>query len=580
MKTKRVDGILFEKMIRNGLFSLRMIEKELNAMNVFPVADGDTGTNLVTTLDNAVSCARTTENLSEYLQALSSGMLLGARGNSGVILSQIFKGISLELFRRPFANAIELRNAFIRGYRVAYESVIHPVEGTILTVAREGIDHTVRQTRNIHDVESLLETYVSYMEVTLQETPDMLPELREAGVLDSGGKGYIAIVQGMLDWLNGREYTEADVPVREKALPQPAQPAAVTDLSLFNEQSSFEKGYCTEFILQLLKYPPYDQRFEEAAFIRDLQAMGESLVVVRDGSRVKVHVHTNKPAEIISFAQRFGEFLTFKLENMQLQHNEYLSARQDEPALPPEPAEPPVLQLPEKQRATLPEVPRIQLPVAVIAAVNGRGNQKIFEDLGCGFVIQCGETMNASASEFLEMIRRADAAHTVILPGNGNLVLAARQAAELSGMDVTVLPSATIPESYFALAMDLPDSRDFKKRLEQMEEGIRNVETLLVTTSARSFEHGGMTINADEWVALYRGEPVAVSDDPADVILRALDRVEGISDRESCVFFRGSRASLQMQEAVEAAISEKRPMLETTFLDGGQSVYYWMIGIV
>lgn len=569
MNTRKINGILFEQMVRNGLHSLQAVEKELNSMNVFPVADGDTGTNMVTTLGNAISGAMTNENLSEYLNELSSGMLLGARGNSGVILSQIFKGISLELSRRPAANHVELRNAFIRGYRVAYESVIHPVEGTILTVAREGIDRTSRELRNIRDIETLLERYLAHMEDTLRETPEMLPVLKEMGVLDSGGKGYIAIVQGMLDCLNGTIH-EARRPATE--LPAAAAPTGVTNLNNFNETSVFEEGYCTEFILQLLRHPEYDQQFSQAEFIRTLSEKGESLVVVQSGSRVKVHVHTKKPAEIISYAQRYGEFLTFKLENMQLQHNEYLQNQEEEPQVP-------ITEVVAEEEPEEPDVPRIRMPFAVIAAVNGKGNKKIFNDLGCKYVIECGNTMNASASDFLEMIRKANAEQTVILPGNGNLILAARQAADLSKEKVTVIPTKTMPESYFALAMDLPDSEDAGQRIEQMTEGMKGIDTLLVTVSARSFQHRELMINAHEWVAIYRGEPIAASADPIGVIGQALEATEGIEDKESCIFFRGERGNELLQDMIEEEIRKKYPMMDVTFMDGGQGVYDWMIGI-
>ena len=573
MNTRKINGVLFEQMVRNGLHSLQAIEKELNSMNVFPVADGDTGTNMVTTLSNAISCARQNENLSEYLKALSSGMLLGARGNSGVILSQIFKGISLELTRKSVANHVELRNAFIRGYRVAYESVIHPVEGTILTVAREGIDRTSRELRSIRDIESLLTCYLDHMEKTLQETPDMLPVLKEMGVLDSGGKGYIAIVRGMLDCLNGTVHEAKETAA---VLPAGTAPTGVTDLSNFDENSVFEEGYCMEFILQLLRHPEYDQQFSQADFIRELSAKGESLVVVQSESRVKVHVHTRKPAEIISCAQRYGEFLTFKLENMQLQHNEYLQKQETQPQQAEEPAaaEPFIAQEPDE-----PDVPAIRMPFAVIAAVNGKGNKKIFNDLGCKYVIECGNTMNASASDFLDMIRTANAEQTVILPGNGNLILAARQAADLSKAKVTVIPTKTIPESYFALAMDIQDSEDIAQRIQQMNEGMKGIDTLLVTVSARSFRHQDLMIKAHEWVAIYRGEPVAASADPIEVIDRALEMTEGIEDKESCIFFRGARGNELLQEPIEEEIRKKYPLMDVTFMDGGQGVYDWMIGI-
>ena len=371
MNTKRIDGSLFEKMIRAGLNSLCHCEKEINALNVFPVADGDTGTNMRLTLENGIRCAQPTKELNDYLKALSSGMLLGARGNSGVILSQLFKGIYLELSRCSAASPVELRNAFIRGYKAAYESVINPVEGTILTVAREGIEQATKQQRRPLDVESLLTAYLSSMEISLAATPDVLPILAEMGVVDSGAKGYIAIIQGMLDQLTGGaekaagSYAPASV---QHAVPTvPAQ-----DLSKFTENSDFIEGYCMEFILQLMKKPGYIRSFRSDDLVELLGKHGDSLVVVQDGMRVKVHVHTKKPAPIIQFVQQYGEFLTFKLENMQLQHNEYVEQRSEEKAKKPAPE------------------PKVHQPISVIAVVNGEGNKRIFRELGCKCILDGG----------------------------------------------------------------------------------------------------------------------------------------------------------------------------------------------
>lgn len=556
MKTKKVDGRLFAMMLKNGMASLQAVEKQLNAMNVFPVADGDTGTNMLTTLRNGVKPAPDTDDLSEYLRALSGGMLLGARGNSGVILSQIFKGIYLELSKRSVATPTDLRNAFIRGYKVAYEAVIHPQEGTILTVCREGIEHVTHQMKHIPDVETLLRSYLSYMEISLAKTPELLPVLAEMEVVDSGGKGYIALINGMADALDGIYHTISDEAQSNYAgyAPQP-------DFNSFGADSSFDEGYCMEFILQLLNSAPYLQNFDERTFISRLEERGNSLVVVRDGSRVKVHVHTKSPAGIISYAQEFGEFLTFKLENMQLQHNELIG------------------------KAAVPAIDRIAFAspapntLATIAAVNGTGLKETFKDLGCDRIIECGPTMNASTEEFISAILAVNAEHTVILPGNPNLILAANQAADMTGRDIRVLDSKTIPETYFALAMDIRDSEDYEMRIEQMRSGYQSVETLLVAAAAKSFSHNGISFPEHRWVAICRNEPILSAGNVAEAVIEGIRRIKGIKDKEICLLIRGKNGLESDGAAIQEQLEQMFPMMEYTVIDGGQQIYDWMVGL-
>ncbi len=556
MNTRKIDGLIFAGMLENGIALLQTKEKELNAMNVFPVADGDTGTNMLTTLRNGIKMAPHTAALNEYLKAVSGGMLLGARGNSGVILSQIFKGISLELSKRTATTAMELRNAFIRGYKVAYEAVIHPTEGTILTVCREGIEQVTRQLRHIPDVETLLTSFLGAMEISLARTPDLLPVLAEMGVVDSGGKGFIVLVQGMEDALEGRIHS-----TQSESSSEPAE-QTVIDYSAFNESSVFHEGYCMEFILQMLNSVPYLQNFSERNFIDALEQWGSSLVVVRDDSRVKVHIHTKKPALIINYAQQFGEFLTFKLENMQLQHNEVIAGNK---TLYPHPSDPPSSE---------------RKPIATIAAVNGSGMKDIFESLGCSKIIACGPTMNTSTEEFLQAIRSANASKTIILPGNPNLILAAQQAANIIDKEnIHVLDANTIPESYFALAMDLQDSDDFEQRIGLMRDGIKNVETVLIATAAKSFSHNGISFPENKWVAIYHSEPVLSAVSSAEAVIQGIRKVKDIEDREICVLIRGAHGQASDEEYIQNALQRLYPMLECTFLDGGQQIYAWMIGL-
>jgi len=549
MATIKINGTQLEKMLRNGLNNLLEHKEEVNKLNVFPVADGDTGTNMSLTLSHGLKSAQSRTEAGPYLKPVSDGMLLGARGNSGVILSQLFKGLYTELARAGWITPALLRNALIRAYKTAYNAVIHPVEGTILTVAREGIEHIKTQIDRSTTVEEFLSMYVAEMRKSLSFTPELLPVLKESGVIDSGAYGYILIFEGMLDQLYGKEHTHT---AEEAHITVQAEPAPV-DPALFNENSSFVEGYCMEFILQLMRDEKYTQRFVLRSYIDDLKLYGSSLVVVQDGRRVKVHIHTFKPAKIIALSQEFGEFLTFKLENMQLQHNEVLQGGDKN----------------EKKKI-----------LSVIAAVNGDGMEKTFCDLGCDVVINCRDTMNASSEDFIRAISRVNAEKIVILPNNKNVVMAAEQAVRLSeAKNAVVLPTKSSAEGYFALAMDIQDGTDTEMRVKQMRSGMKSTTTLTESTATKDYENGSVSCRAGEEIVLKNGELVAASTDWCDCIIKGLKAVPDIDELESCVIFRGDGVSEEHEAILTERLSEAFPMLEPTFITGGQSVYRFIIGI-
>lgn len=545
MAVKRINGIELEQMLRNGLSNLRAKEEEINRLNVFPVPDGDTGTNMVKTLEHGLDAAKRSGDVNVFAKSLSTGMLLGARGNSGVILSQFFNGFAQALSRALLIGPGELRNALVRGYRVAYSAVQKPVEGTILTVSREGIEHIRAQITRTSSIDFILSAYVAEMRKTLILTPEMLPVLKDAGVVDSGATGFILIFEGMVKYLQGEILADtAQTPGPKETGP---------DLSLFNENSVFIDGYCMEFILQLMKCASYDQDFRLKSFIGALDRLGDSIVCVQDGTRVKVHVHTKAPSVIIELAQRYGEFLTFKLENMQVQHNEH-------------------------DRIVKPVVHK---PLSIVAVVNGAGMKTLFENFGADHVIDGDATMNTSAQEFVSTFESIDADMIVVLPNNKNVILAAEQAASLvPDKNVTVLPSESFAEGYYAIAMDIPDEKDLSKRVRGMRTGIENVVTLRETTASRDYTYHEIRCRRGEEIAFLGGELVCVNSDWRAAILDALDRIEDIDDRETGIVFRGKNVSEADEEALSEAVAERYPMLELTFVDAGQEIYRWVIGIM
>ena len=543
---RRINGIHLEKMMNNGLAYLQQHEEEVNRLNVFPVPDGDTGTNMALTLGNGIRYAKSDEHAGAYLRSLSDGMLLGARGNSGVILSQFYRGLADELVRTPIIGPGELRAGLIRGYRTAYEAVVHPVEGTILSVAREGIEHIRTQITRNSSIESILSMYIAEMRKTLSYTPEMLSVLKEAGVVDSGAYGFILITEGMLKCLYGEVIDPVEVPA-----PKTQQP--LVDLSLFNETSEFSDGYCTEFILQRLTNPRYQQVFDKQSFISELRFFGNSIAVVVNGMRVKVHIHTLYPAKVIAFAQQYGEFLTFKMENMQVQHNEH------------------DLEIAKKKE---------HKALAVIAVVNGEGMKKLFEDFGCDIVIDGGTTMNTSSAEFLEAFDELDADEIVILPNNPNIILAAHQAVELSKRrHITVIESGSVAQGYFAMAMDVPDSDDAPFRVSQMKSCIENIATVSQTVASRDYSYHQISCRKGDEIALLDGEIVSVGSDYAKTILDAIAAIEDIDEKETCVIFRGTGVDEDRGDALCESLSARYPLMDFECINGGQEIYHWIIGL-
>lgn len=549
MKVKRVDGIVFRDMLENGYRYLKSKEEEINNLNVFPVADGDTGSNMCFTLRHGLDRAGRNENLGAYLKKLSDGMLMGARGNSGVILSQLFYGFYAALARHQDSTAAEMRNALIRGYRTAYEAVLAPVEGTILTVAREGIEHIKNQIGRSTDVNSFLAIYIAEMKRTLAATPDMLEVLKKSGVVDSGAVGYIAIFEGMYKYLAGEiiegEITEAKEKETSKATVH------------FNENSEFSDGYCTEFMLQLMKGGKYSQNFKLDLFINTLKKLGTSIVAVQNGTRVKVHVHTFEPEKVIAIARRFGEFISFKLENMQLQHNEHTSKMEAEK-----------------------EETKERVPIETICVSNGDGVSELLSQLGCGHVIYAGDSMNASAEEFVNEINKTNAEKVLIFPNNKNTIMAARQAVTLSGKDnVEVLSSTGVTDSYFALAMDIQDSDDAQRRVACIKAGLEDASSVCVTTAEKTCVENGVSVTAGEYIALISDKTVYSSGNLIESAMAGLEKIDDIDDKECCIMLVGNNADRNLVDELTDEMTRRYPLMSVECVDGGQNVYDVIIGI-
>lgn len=545
MKIKRINGHTFEKMIKSGFSNLKRYEEKVNAMNVFPVTDGDTGTNMCLTVENGIKYAQSNDDLGVYLKGLSDGMLLGARGNSGVILSQIFRGFYLELARDSIADVSELRDAFIRGYQTAYQTVSRPVEGTILTVAREGIENVKKQLGRGVYVPNLFSMYLAEMRKTLAQTPEMLPVLKEAGVVDSGGMGYVLLIEGMEKSLYGEEIISDSVDFTNKT-------ANYNLESKFNSNSVFEVGYCMEFLLQLLRSR---QSFNRDDYVKDLQPLGDSIVCVQNDEIIKVHIHTKTPSKIIEQSQKYGEFISFKLENMQIQCDEMMSE----------------FAVAKDQKVK---------DLAIIAISNGDGIQELFNSFGCDVVIDGGKTMNTSASEILDAIKSVSAKQIVLFPNHENIVKAAEQAVELSSFDnVVIMPSKNVMECYYSLAMDITDDDNVEQRIQSMYETCSSIRTFQITQCVKSCVVNGIDCVKDDYVIIEKGKLIACVKDYQQVV-KVLKDKKVFEQVENCIIFTGMDLKDFDQEQYERLLREMSDGAEISFVDGQQRIYDLIIGVI
>ena len=428
MATYELNGALFADMVRGGAGNLRANAKVVNDLNVFPIPDGDTGDNMSLTMAGGDAVLRdiASDSISYIAEKLAGGMLLGARGNSGVILSQLFAGIAKGLSGVERADAAALGNAFKAGVKQAYAAVMTPTEGTILTVAREATDYAVARITPQTTLEEFFSDFIREMRASLKRTPDLLPILKESGVIDSGGAGLVYVIEGMSKILHGETV--------DAAPEAPASKVSTPDLSAFTADSEMTFGYCTEFLLQLQNSKVDADGFPAQKIANELAAMGgESIVCFKTGTVIKVHVHTMTPGSVLAHCQKYGEFLTLKVENMALQHSEASVENRFEAKKPAK----------QEHKA-----------FGVVAVASGEGIKDTFLSLGADVIVEGGQTMNPSSEDFLAAFEEVNADTVFVLPNNSNIVLTARQAAGLyQNADVRVLNSKTVGDGYAALTM-------------------------------------------------------------------------------------------------------------------------------
>lgn len=544
-----IDGKLFSLMVRNAAASLKENIDIVNNLNVFPVPDGDTGENMYLTIKGGLDALINNDsgNLYNVANVAAQGMLLGARGNSGVILSQLFYGLSLGLENLSEASLEEFANALNAGVKQAYSSVAHPVEGTILTVAREASEYIKNHITEEKDFSTLLNDFLIEMKESLQRTPNLLPVLKEAGVVDSGGAGLVYITEGFYKAING-EQLDIDTSLESKN--------EELDLSKFDENSEMVFGYCTELLLRLQTSKTDIDAFDVDLLIEYLSTIGDSIVAFKNGSIVKIHVHTLTPYKVLEYCQKYGEYLKVKIENMTLQHNETVK---------------------EEKKEDIFKVKRARRKFAVVTVASGEGLINMFTELGCDYVIKGGQTNNPSSEDFIKAFDEVNADYVYVLPNNSNIILAAKQASEIyKDSNIIVIESKTIGQGYSALSL-LDFSNDDPVEIEKMlTEGMQNVVTGLVSKASRTTKVNDIEIIKDNYIGFTNKTMLASKESKLDTLYELLAKLEP-NDKAFALLIYGKDTNEEERQLTNEFISENYPVLELYEIDGMQEVYDFIL---
>lgn len=564
MEITSINSKLLARMFLAGAKNLDSKKDWINELNVFPVPDGDTGTNMTMTIMSAAKevSSLTEPTMAELAKAISSGSLRGARGNSGVILSQLFRGFCKVIKEYDEIDVTILCEACQKAVETAYKAVMKPKEGTILTVAKGAAEKALELSDETEDVVTFVEEVIKQAEYVLDQTPEMLPVLKQAGVVDSGGQGLVQVLKGAYDALIGKEidYTIEGVPTGAA----PAKISAETEAEI-------KFGYCTEFII-VLNAPMSDN--EEHAYKAFLESIGDSIVVVADDEIVKTHVHTNDPGLALQKALTFGSLSKIKIDNMREEHQEKLIKDSQKLAAQQKAEE-------EAYEAAQADEKTNNMPAKEMGFVSvsiGEGMNEVFRGLGVDYLIEGGQTMNPSTEDMLNAIEHVNAKTVFILPNNKNIIMAANQAVDLvEDKQIIVIPTKTIPQGITALVNYIPD-HSVEENKEQMMAEIENVKTGQVTYAVRDTEIDGKTIKQNDFMGIGDKSILSVG---TDLRATTLEMVDAMVDEDSAIvsIYFGSDSDEDSANELAAAIEEKYPDVEVEVNDGGQPIYYYVISV-
>ena len=538
-------------MVRVATHRLGRNAEFINSLNVFPVPDGDTGTNMNLTIESGAKAVseNPSNSVGDLTESLAKGMLMGARGNSGVISSQLFRGVYKATQGMQTLNAQELANAFSNGVATAYKAVMKPVEGTILTVARVAAQEGANKANETDDVEEVMKAIVEGAKAALKTTPDLLPVLKQVGVVDSGGQGLLFIYEGFLEGLLGEDFADRY---------QPDEGEMDEMINAMHHQSvqsqlatqDIDHGYCTEIMVDLTADIPDKKPFNLEEFRDHLSKLGDSLLAVSDDEVAKVHIHTEHPGAIFEYGSQFGQLGKIKIDNMRIQHETIVNNNE------------------EQQES---------VDFAVIAVASGNGIRKLFESEGVNRIISGGQTMNPSTQDIIDAIKKSGAKKAIVLPNNGNIVMAAKQAAEVSDIPVGIVPTKTISQGLTAmLSFDADDT--LENNVDNMTDSLEDVVSGEVTKANRDTTINGIEIHENDFLGIIDGD-IQVAE--KDLVQSTVDMVEKMLDEDSeiiTVMF-GRDSNKEEANQVVSALEEKHDDLEFEVHNGGQPVYNFLISV-
>ena len=547
---EKINGLILAKMIDLGSRNLAKNAEKINSLNVFPVPDGDTGTNMNLSMSSGAkeTAANVVENIGELGKSFSKGLLMGARGNSGVILSQLFRGMTQYIAEKSEIDAKEFAAAVQNGVSIAYKAIIKPVEGTILTVAREAAEAGVKAAENTTSVIEVMDAIYLESQQSLKRTPDLLPILKEVGVVDSGGQGLVCVYQGFVAALKGEEIEGLDA-VETNVVDMQFEDDHDMD---FMSPEDIVHGFCTEFTVRLDKDK---KEFIEDKFREDMSKFGDSLLVISDSEYVKIHVHTETPGDVFNYGQQYGELIKIKSDNMREQHREVL----------------------RKQEAKQASAPKEVKEQAMISISMGAGLSKVLKSMGVDYIVEGGQTMNPSTEDIMKAIKEVNAKNIYIFPNNKNIQLAAKQAAELAEENVFVIESKTAPQG-LAAVMVFNSQLSPEENFANMQEVLSTVSTLEVTHAVRDTNIEGIEIKKDQFMGIKDGK-IVVSDLSLNTVLEELLDKSLDEDKEIVTLYLGEDSTDEYTDFLEELLENKYPDVEVELIESGQPVYPYIIGV-
>lgn len=554
MKVENIEAKQFRLMVASGAKRLEKNAEYVNSLNVFPVPDGDTGTNMNLSMTSGAKAVASSQSdhVGELAAALAKGLLMGARGNSGVILSQLFRGFGKALDGKETVNATDLASAFTKGVEIAYKAVMKPVEGTILTVARESAKAGEKRAAQTTDAIEVMETVLSAAKKSLAKTPDLLPVLKEVGVVDSGGQGLVYVFEGFLEVLSGKVVAEEVYQPTESEMSDMINAEHHRGVHNHISTEEIHYGYCTEIMVHIGQGETVDSEFDYDIFRNHLSEIGDSLLVVNDDEIIKVHVHTETPGEVMNYGQKFGSLIKIKVDNMREQHDAL--SENEQPAKPAK-----------------------KVPYGIISVAAGEGIQDLFKSLGANYIINGGQTMNPSTEDILKAIDAVNAEQVLVLPNNKNIFMAAEQAAQESDIPVAVIPSRTISQGMTSM-LAFNEQNDLETNKIEMSSELENVISGQVTNAVRDTEINGVKIKKDDFMGIIDGDIILSKMNRKEAAIETLQKMI-TEDSEIVTILLGEGVPQEEAEEISSAIEAQFSDVEVEIHEGKQPVYPYLLSV-